>query len=46
VESAVARGAAYYGRVRRGAGLRIRAGSAHLVKARRKLLIRLTFSPS
>jgi hypothetical protein len=27
-ESAVARGAAYYGRVRRGAGLRIRAGSA------------------
>ena len=28
VESAVARGAAYYGRVRRGAGLRIRAGSA------------------
>ena len=29
VESAVARGAAYYGRVRRGTGLRIRAGSAH-----------------
>jgi hypothetical protein len=28
VESAVARGAAYYGRVRRGTGLRIRAGSA------------------
>jgi hypothetical protein len=28
VESAVARGAAYYGRVRRGAGLRVRAGSA------------------
>jgi len=28
VESAVARGAAYYGVVRRGAGLRIRAGSA------------------
>jgi hypothetical protein len=28
VESAVARGAAYYGRVRRGAGLRIRVGSA------------------
>jgi hypothetical protein len=28
VESAVARGAAYYGRVRHGAGLRIRAGSA------------------
>jgi len=28
VESAVARGAAYYGRVRRGAGFRIRAGSA------------------
>ena len=28
VESAVARGAAYYGQVRRGAGLRIRAGSA------------------
>ena len=28
VESAVARGAAYYGRVRRGIGLRIRAGSA------------------
>jgi len=28
LESAVARGAAYYGRVRRGAGLRIRAGSA------------------
>ena len=28
MESAVARGAAYYGRVRRGAGLRIRAGSA------------------
>jgi molecular chaperone DnaK (HSP70) len=28
VDSAVARGAAYYGRVRRGAGLRIRAGSA------------------
>jgi len=27
-ESAVARGAAYYGRVRRGSGLRIRAGSA------------------
>lgn len=27
-ESAVARGAAYYGRVRRGAGLRVRAGSA------------------
>jgi hypothetical protein len=29
VESAVARGAAYYGRVRRGTGLRIKAGSAH-----------------
>jgi hypothetical protein len=28
VQSAVARGAAYYGRVRHGAGLRIRAGSA------------------
>ena len=28
VDSAVARGAAYYGRVRRGTGLRIRAGSA------------------
>jgi hypothetical protein len=28
LESAVARGAAYYGRVRRGTGLRIRAGSA------------------
>ena len=28
VDSAVARGAAYYGRVRRGIGLRIRAGSA------------------
>jgi molecular chaperone DnaK (HSP70) len=28
VDSAVARGAVYYGRVRRGAGLRIRAGSA------------------
>jgi len=28
VDSAVARGAAYYGRVRRGAGLRIRAGCA------------------
>src|ERR1019366_7667121 len=28
VESAVARGAAYYGSVRRGTGLRIRAGSA------------------
>jgi molecular chaperone DnaK (HSP70) len=28
VDSAVARGAAYYGRVRRGSGLRIRAGSA------------------
>ena len=28
VESAVARGAAYYGRVRRGTGLRVRAGSA------------------
>ncbi len=28
VDSAVARGAAYYGRVRRGAGLRIRAGNA------------------
>jgi molecular chaperone DnaK (HSP70) len=28
VESAVARGAAYYGRVRRGTGLRIRAGNA------------------
>ena len=28
VESAVARGAAYYGRVRRGTGVRIRAGSA------------------
>jgi molecular chaperone DnaK (HSP70) len=28
VESAVARGAAYYGRVRRGGGLRIRVGSA------------------
>jgi len=28
IESAVARGAAYYGRVRRGTGLRIRAGSA------------------
>jgi len=28
VESAVARGAAYYGRVRRGSGLRVRAGSA------------------
>jgi molecular chaperone DnaK (HSP70) len=28
VESAVARGAAYYGRVRRGAGLRVRVGSA------------------
>jgi len=29
VDSAVARGAAYYGRVRRGTGLRIRAGAAH-----------------
>jgi len=29
VDSAVARGAAYYGRVRHGVGLRIRAGSAH-----------------
>lgn len=29
VESAVARGAAYYGRVRRGRGMRIQAGSAH-----------------
>jgi molecular chaperone DnaK (HSP70) len=29
VDTAVARGAAYYGRVRRGAGLRIRAGAAH-----------------
>ena len=28
VDSAVARGAAYYGRVRRGSGLRVRAGSA------------------
>jgi hypothetical protein len=28
VESAVARGAAYYGRVRRGTGLRVKAGSA------------------
>ena len=28
VDSAVARGAAYYGRVRRGTGLRIRAGNA------------------
>ncbi|PSH05220.1 MAG: molecular chaperone DnaK [Acidobacteria bacterium] len=28
VESAVARGAAYYGRVRRGAGLRVRVGNA------------------
>jgi len=29
VESAVARGAAYYGRVRRGGGMRIQAGNAH-----------------
>jgi molecular chaperone DnaK (HSP70) len=29
VESAVARGAAYYGRVRRGSGMRIQAGNAH-----------------
>jgi len=29
VDSAVARGAVYYGRVRHGAGLRVRAGSAH-----------------